>query len=50
MDKHFFFIGHFAIDIVIKNKNEYKPNLGGSVSFGSLGLRAYTKNAKIQIN
>ena len=49
MEKHFFFIGHFAIDIVIKNKTEHEPSLGGSVSFGSLGLRAYTKNASIQI-
>ena len=44
-----FFIGHFAIDTIIRFHKEHKPTLGGSVSFGSLSLRKYTKDVKISI-
>lgn len=44
-----FFIGHFAIDTIIRFNKENKPTLGGSVSFGSLSLRTYTKEVKISI-
>lgn len=44
-----FFVGHFAIDTIIRFKKEHKPTLGGSVSFGSLSLRTYTKDVKISI-
>jgi len=43
------FIGHFAIDTIIRFKEKRKPSLGGSVSFGSLALRKYTKNANVGI-
>ena len=43
------FIGHLAIDSIIRFKKTHKPSLGGSVSFGSLALRKYTKNTKIGI-
>ncbi|MFX1456682.1 MAG: PfkB family carbohydrate kinase [Promethearchaeota archaeon] len=43
------FIGHFAIDNVIRFKSLSKPSLGGSVSFCSLALREYTKYVKISI-
>lgn len=43
------FIGHLAIDSIIRFKKIHKPSLGGSVSFGSLALRKYTKNTKIGI-
>ncbi|MHA1104619.1 MAG: PfkB family carbohydrate kinase [Promethearchaeota archaeon] len=43
------FIGHFAIDSIIRFKEKRKPSLGGSVSFGSLALRKYTKNANVGI-
>jgi sugar/nucleoside kinase (ribokinase family) len=43
------FIGHFAIDTIIRFKKKRKPSLGGSVSFGSLALRKYTKNANVRI-
>ena len=44
-----FFVGHFAIDTIIRFNKENKPSLGGSVSFGSLSLRTYTKDVKIGI-
>ncbi len=43
------FIGHFAIDTIIRFKKKRKPSLGGSVSFGSLALRKYTKKAYVRI-
>ncbi|MBA7499775.1 Ribokinase [subsurface metagenome] len=45
----FLFIGHIAIDSIIRFKQKRKPSLGGSVTFGSLGLRTYTKSTKIGI-
>ncbi|MHA2283448.1 MAG: PfkB family carbohydrate kinase [Promethearchaeota archaeon] len=44
-----FFIGHFAVDNVIRFKRLSKPTLGGSVSYCSLALRAYTQHVKISI-
>ncbi|MFX1441919.1 MAG: PfkB family carbohydrate kinase [Promethearchaeota archaeon] len=44
-----FFVGHFAIDTIIRFNKEHKPTLGGSVSFGSLSLRTYTKDVKVSI-
>ena len=44
-----FFVGHFAVDNIIKFKRLSKPALGGSVSYCSLALRAYTQSAKINI-
>ena len=43
------FAGHFAIDHIIRFKRINKPSLGGSVSFCSLALRKYTRNAEISI-
>ncbi len=45
----FTFVGHFAIDTIIRFQKEHKPTLGGSVSFGSLSLRTYTDDIKINI-
>ena len=44
-----FFIGHIAIDTIIRFHKEHNPTLGGSVSFGSLSLRNYTKDVNICI-
>ena len=44
-----FFIGHFAIDTIIRFQKKHKPSLGGSVSFGSLSLSSYTNDVKINI-
>ena len=44
-----FFIGHIAIDTIIRFHKEHNPTLGGSVSFGSLSLRNYTKEVNICI-
>ena len=44
-----FFAGHFAVDNIIRFKRLNKPSLGGSVSFCSLALRTYTRDAKISI-
>lgn len=44
-----FFIGHIAIDTIIRFHKEHNPTLGGSVSFGSLSLRNYTKEVTISI-
>jgi len=43
------FIGHLAIDSIIRLKKVRKPSLGGSVSFGSLALKKYTKNVNVSI-
>ncbi|MFX1430382.1 MAG: PfkB family carbohydrate kinase [Promethearchaeota archaeon] len=43
------FAGHFAIDNIIRFKRLNKPSLGGSVSYCSLALSKYTKDAKIGI-
>ena len=44
-----YFIGHFAIDNIVRFKRKYKPTLGGSVSYCSLSLRTYTKDVNISI-
>lgn len=44
-----FFVGHFAIDNIIRFKRLSKPTLGGSVSYCSLALRAYKQYVKISI-
>ena len=36
---NFCFIGHFAIDSIVRFKQKRKPTLGGSVTFGSLSLK-----------
>ncbi|MFX1324942.1 MAG: hypothetical protein ACFE8N_08290, partial [Promethearchaeota archaeon] len=43
------FIGHFAIDNIIKSSIQSQPALGGSVSYCSCALRTYCKNVKISI-
>ena len=43
------FIGHFAIGTIIKDKKKHDPTLGGSVSFGSLSLNAYSPDLNIGI-
>ena len=48
-DLSFLFIGHLAIDSIIRFKKLRKPTLGGSVSFGSLALRKYSQNENISI-
>ena len=45
----FFFIGHFAIDTIIRFNKENLPTLGGSVSFGSLSLKTYIKDVDVSI-
>ncbi|TFG00775.1 MAG: hypothetical protein EU541_01215 [Promethearchaeota archaeon] len=45
----FFFIGHIAIDTVIKRGKEYKKSLGGSVCYCSLSLKEYVKNIDVSI-
>ncbi|MFX1377319.1 MAG: PfkB family carbohydrate kinase [Promethearchaeota archaeon] len=44
-----FFVGHFAVDNIIRFAHLNKPTLGGSVSYCSLALSTYTKEAKISI-
>ncbi|MFX1394022.1 MAG: PfkB family carbohydrate kinase [Promethearchaeota archaeon] len=44
-----FFIGHLAIDTIIRFRKKHNPTLGGSVSFGSLSLSSYTNDVKINI-
>ncbi|MBD3195963.1 MAG: hypothetical protein GF317_12955 [Candidatus Lokiarchaeota archaeon] len=46
---NFYFIGHFAIDTVIKFNEKNKPTLGGSVSYCSLSLQKYTNDVEISI-
>ncbi|MFX0057810.1 MAG: PfkB family carbohydrate kinase [Candidatus Hodarchaeota archaeon] len=43
------FIGHLAIDSIVRFKKTHKPTIGGTVSFGSLALRKYNKDVKIGI-
>ncbi|MFX1395412.1 MAG: PfkB family carbohydrate kinase [Promethearchaeota archaeon] len=43
------YIGHISIDTIIKNGKTHSPTLGGSVSFGSIGLKSYSKKVKIRI-
>jgi len=43
------FAGHFAVDHIVRFKRINKPSLGGSVSFCSLALSKYTRNAMIGI-
>lgn len=43
------FIGHFAIDNIIRFNRKNKPSLGGSVSYCSLSLKAYTQDVEISI-
>ena len=43
------FAGHFAIDTIIRFKEEFGPNIGGSVSYCSLALNKYTSNVNICI-
>jgi len=43
------FIGHLAIDSIVRFKKIHKPTVGGTVSFGSLALRKYNKGVKIAI-
>ena len=45
----FLFIGHHAIDTIIRFKQKRKPSLGGTVTFGSLALKTYTKSTKISV-
>ncbi len=44
-----FFIGHIAIDIVIKFGKEYEESLGGSVSYCSRSLKKYSRH-KVNIS
>ena len=48
-DVNICFIGHLAIDSIVRFKEVRKPSLGGSVTFGSLSLKKYEKTAKIGI-
>lgn len=43
------FIGHLAIDKIIRFKKKFKSSLGGSVSFGSLALNKYNHKFKLGI-
>ena len=43
------FAGHFAIDTIIRFKQEYKPTLGGSVTYCSLALKTYIPEARISV-
>ena len=43
------FIGHLAIDSVIRFKATRNPTLGGSVSYGSIALSCYTDKVNIGI-
>jgi sugar/nucleoside kinase (ribokinase family) len=43
------FIGHLAIDSIIRFKAARNPTLGGSVSYGSMALSCYTDKVKIAI-
>ena len=45
----FLFIGHHAIDTIIRFKQKRNPSLGGTVTFGSLALKTYTKSTKISV-
>lgn len=43
------FVGHIAIDRIIRLKRLNKPTLGGSVTYCSLALKTYIKDVKIRI-
>jgi len=43
------FIGHLAIDSIIRFKATRNPTLGGSVSYGSMALSCYTGKVNIAI-
>ncbi len=43
------FVGHFAVDTVVRFKRLSKPTLGGSVSYCSLALRTYARYVDISI-
>ena len=43
------FIGHLAVDSIVRFKQKRKPSLGGSVTFGSLSLKKYVNSVKIGI-
>ncbi|MBY8985850.1 MAG: hypothetical protein KGD65_12320 [Candidatus Lokiarchaeota archaeon] len=45
----FLFVGHFAIDNIIRFKRLSNPTLGGSVSYCSLALKTYKQYVKISI-
>jgi len=45
----FLFIGHYAIDSIIRFKQKRKPSLGGTVTFGSLALKTYTNSIRIGV-
>jgi sugar/nucleoside kinase (ribokinase family) len=45
----FLFIGHIAIDSIIRFKHKWKPSLGGTVTYGSLALKTYTNSIKISV-
>ena len=44
-----FFIGHLAVDSIVRFKQKRKPTLGGTVTFGSLSLKKYEKETNIGI-
>ena len=48
-DMKILFIGHLAIDSVIRFKATRNPTLGGSVSYGSVALSCYTDKVNIGI-
>jgi len=43
------FTGHFAIDTIIRFKQESEPTLGGSVTYCSLALKTYISDVNISI-
>jgi len=43
------FIGHLAVDSIVRFTQKRKPSLGGSVTFGSLSLKKYVNSVKIGI-
>lgn len=45
----FFFIGHIALDTVIRSGKVFEKSLGGSVCFCSLSLKEYVKNVDISV-
>jgi len=47
--KNILFIGHHAIDTVIRLNQKRKPSLGGTVTFGSLALKTYTDSINISV-
>ena len=43
------FIGHLAVDRILRFNKTFKPTLGGSVSYGSLALTKYQPKLKVGI-